>query len=48
MQAGGFKEYDEEESERRKRRAVEERVEIQERKAEKKKCQYCHRAACIC
>jgi len=46
--AGGFKEYDEEESERRKRRAVEERVEIQERKAEKKKCQYCHRAACIC
>ena len=43
--AGGV---DDEEDERRKRRALEAQREKDERKATKKKCEWCHRAACIC
>ena len=38
-EAGGFKEFDREEDERRKRRAYEQSMQKAERKAEKKKCQ---------
>jgi len=47
-EAGGFKEFDEEENERRKARALEASHEVQVRKAEKKKCAYCKRFSCIC
>ncbi len=47
-EAGGFREFDDEEDQRRKMRAVEARHEIQERKAERKKCSYCSRFSCIC
>ena len=47
-EAGGFKEFDDEEQQRRKQRALEVRRDTEERKAEKKKCQYCKRFACIC
>ena len=45
---GGFRELDEQEEARRKRRAEDERHEKESRKAEKRKCAYCHRCACIC
>mmetsp|Transcript_55017 Transcript_55017/g.120005 ORF Transcript_55017/g.120005 Transcript_55017/m.120005 type:complete len:102 (-) Transcript_55017:535-840(-) len=45
---GGFREFDDEEDARRKRRAYEERMEKAERKAERKKCDFCKRFACIC
>ena len=47
-QAGGFKEFDQEENERRKARALEASQEAQQRKAERKKCAYCKRFSCIC
>ena len=47
-EAGGFREFDSSEDERRKRRALEERAAVAERKAERKKCEYCKRASCIC
>ena len=47
-EAGGFKEFDDAEDDRRKRRAVEERDLKAERKATKTKCEYCKRASCIC
>ena len=47
-EAGGFKEYDDEEASRRKRRLVEASQEKQVRRAEKKKCEYRKRFACIC
>ena len=47
-EAGGFREFDSSEDERRKRRAMEERAAVAERKAERKKCEYCKRASCIC
>ena len=47
-EGGGFKEFDPEEDARRKKRKMEEAAERDERKALKKKCSYCHRAACIC
>ena len=47
-EGGGFKEFDEEEEARRKRRAYEQAQEKAERKAEKRKCEYCKRASCIC
>ena len=47
-EAGGFKEFDDAEDDRRKRRATEERAIVAERKAEKKKCEFCKRASCIC
>ena len=47
--AGGFKEFDgSEEEDRRKRRAIEDRQLKEERKAEKTKCAFCKRYACIC
>ena len=47
--AGGFMEFDRDaEDDRRKRRAVEEKMLTQERKATKIKCSFCHRATCIC
>jgi len=47
--AGGFLEFDREaEDDRRKRRAVEDKQQAQERKAVKQKCSFCHRASCIC
>ncbi len=47
-EAGGFKEFDDAEDDRRKRRATEERDIKAERKATKTKCEYCKRASCIC
>ena len=47
-EAGGFREFDAEEDDRRKRRAYEAAQEKAERKAEKKKCEYCKRFSCIC
>mmetsp|Transcript_26706 Transcript_26706/g.56110 ORF Transcript_26706/g.56110 Transcript_26706/m.56110 type:complete len:196 (-) Transcript_26706:659-1246(-) len=47
-EGGGFREFDDEEDARRKRRAYEERMEKAERKAERKKCDFCKRFACIC
>lgn len=47
--AGGFKEFDgAAEAERRRRAAEDERQLKEARKAEKKKCEYCKRASCIC
>ena len=47
--AGGFAEFDRaEEEDRRKRRAVEDRQQVAERKAERTKCVYCKRFSCIC
>ena len=47
--AGGFMEFDrEEEDDRRKRRAIEEKIQAQVRKTSKSKCAFCHRASCIC
>jgi hypothetical protein len=40
-EGGGFREFDAEEDDRRKRRAIEDRAAKEERKAEKKKCEYC-------
>jgi hypothetical protein len=34
--------------EQRKRRALAEKTEKEERKAEKKKCQFCKRFSCLC
>ena len=45
---GGYKEYDDEEQSRRKQRKLDTKRDTDERKAEKKKCQYCKRFACIC
>ena len=45
---GGFREFDDAEEQRRKRRAEEERMEKEQRKAMKTKCQFCKRASCIC
>ena len=39
-EAGGFREFDDAEAERRKERALEVKAETKERKAEKKKCEY--------
>ena len=39
-EGGGFKEFDDREDDRRKRRAMEERAMVAERKAEKKKCEF--------
>ena len=47
-EAGGFREFDDEEEARRKRRAHEVAQEVAERKAEKKKCEFCKRFSCIC
>ncbi|KAL1518925.1 hypothetical protein AB1Y20_003197 [Prymnesium parvum] len=47
-EGGGFKEFDEEEDAKRKRRALEHQREKEERKAEKKKCKFCSRFSCIC
>ena len=47
-EAGGFKEFDDSEDDRRKRRATEERALKAERKETKTKCEYCKRASCIC
>ena len=47
-EGGGFREFDAGEDDRRKRRAIEERQEKESRKAEKRKCEYCKRFACIC
>lgn len=47
-EAGGFREFDDEEEARRKRRAHEAAQEVAERKAEKKKCEFCKRFSCIC
>ena len=47
-EAGGFKEFDDAEDDRRKRRAVEERDLKAERKATKTKCEYCKRFSCTC
>lgn len=47
--AGGFREFDGDAEAERRRRAAEERQQRkEERKAEKKKCDYCKRASCIC
>eukprot|EP00316_Scyphosphaera_apsteinii_P013153 CAMPEP_0119311220 /NCGR_PEP_ID=MMETSP1333-20130426/21979_1 /TAXON_ID=418940 /ORGANISM="Scyphosphaera apsteinii, Strain RCC1455" /LENGTH=208 /DNA_ID=CAMNT_0007315549 /DNA_START=62 /DNA_END=688 /DNA_ORIENTATION=- len=45
---GGFKEFDQEEDARRKRRVMESHMETKQRKAEKKKCEACRRYSCIC
>ena len=46
---GGFREFDREaEDSRRKQRAIDEKNQVQERKAGKVKCAFCHRASCIC
>ena len=45
---GGFKEFDVEEDLHRKRRAQDLQREKEERKAEKKKCEFCKRFSCIC
>ena len=47
-EAGGFKEFDDAENARRKARALEEARETAERKAERKKCDFCKRYSCIC
>ena len=47
-QGGGFQEFNIEEEEQRKRRAMEDRQQKESRKAEKKKCAYCKRFACLC
>ena len=47
-EGGGFKEYDQEAEEQRKRRAMTEKAEKEQRKAEKKKCEWCKRFACVC
>jgi len=47
-EAGGFREFDDAEAERRKQRALEVKAETSARKAERKKCEYCKRASCIC
>ena len=47
-EGGGYREFDEADEERRKRRAIEERDLKAERKATKTKCEYCKRASCIC
>ena len=47
-EAGGFREYEQDEEERRKRRALQDRETTETRKAEKRKCEYCKRFACIC
>jgi hypothetical protein len=44
----GSREFDDEEASRRKRRLMEASREKEERKAERKKCEYCKRFACIC
>jgi len=46
--AGGFKEVDDEEETRRLRREQEMRSERDQRKADKKKCDFCRRYSCIC
>lgn len=46
--AGGFIEYDQSEDQRRKMRAFEAAQQVQARKAEKKKCEYCKRCASAC
>ncbi|KAL1529607.1 hypothetical protein AB1Y20_000550 [Prymnesium parvum] len=46
--AGGFIEYDQSEGERRKMRALEAQQQVQARKAEKRKCEFCKRFSCIC
>lgn len=47
-EAGGFREFDDEEEFRRKKRAFEAEREKEQRKAEKKKCEFCKRFSCIC
>ena len=47
-EGGGFREFDDDEEARRKRRAQEQAQEKVERKAEKKKCDFCKRYSCIC
>lgn len=47
-EGGGFREIDDEENQRRKMRAMEAAREKEERKAERKKCAYCKRFACVC
>ncbi|KAL1498592.1 hypothetical protein AB1Y20_013907 [Prymnesium parvum] len=47
-EGGGFREIDDEENERRKLRAMEVARETQERKAERRKCAFCKRFACVC
>ena len=47
--AGGFREFDVQAEEARRKRARDfEKMEKDTRKAVKAKCQYCHRASCIC
>ena len=45
---GGYRDFDDEEVLQRKARALEVRRSTEERKSEKRKCQYCKRFACIC
>mmetsp|Transcript_3753 Transcript_3753/g.8105 ORF Transcript_3753/g.8105 Transcript_3753/m.8105 type:complete len:138 (-) Transcript_3753:216-629(-) len=45
---GGFRDFDDDEAQRRKARAIEGKRMAEERKVEKKKCEYCKRFACIC
>jgi hypothetical protein len=45
---GGFREVDDEEEARRKRARMESKQETESRKAEKRKCDFCKRFACIC
>jgi len=47
-EAGGFREFDADEEHHRKRRAMEERHAVAERKEKKEKCKFCCRASCIC
>lgn len=47
-EGGGFKEFDAEEDAHRKRRAQALQQQKEERKAEKRKCEYCKRFSCIC
>mmetsp|Transcript_10449 Transcript_10449/g.21133 ORF Transcript_10449/g.21133 Transcript_10449/m.21133 type:complete len:163 (-) Transcript_10449:90-578(-) len=44
----GGKSFDDEDTDRRKRRAEESRRETEERKAQKRKCDACKRFSCIC
>lgn len=46
--AGGYREIDDEEASRRRQREAEARDAAAARKAEKRKCEWCHRASCIC
>ena len=48
MAGGGFKEFDASEDARRKARAQEQRQQTEQNKAERKKCKFCSRFACIC